>query len=104
MLQDTLSILPWLGLGNSSWLMHQHILQDRCRRKLAPRADITSADKVFMFNWNCHLRTNPIHADWQVRPEAFGVNSFMLNAPEVSPDTVWSIHCTSLRIHERALE
>ena len=19
-----------------------------------------------MFNWNCHLRSNPIHADWQV--------------------------------------
>ncbi|CAK0780168.1 hypothetical protein CVIRNUC_004955 [Coccomyxa viridis] len=51
--------------------------KDRCRRKLAPRADITSADKVFMFNWNCHLRTNPIHADWQVPAacEAFAFNN-----------------------------
>ena len=41
--------------------------QARCRRKLAPRQDVCAEQKVFMFNWNVHLRKHPVHADWQAR-------------------------------------
>ncbi|CAL8468901.1 g8442 [Coccomyxa elongata] len=40
--------------------------KQRSRRKLAPRTDLCQEEKVFMFNWNVHLRNHPVHADSQV--------------------------------------
>jgi len=43
------------------------LAQDRGRRKIAPRSDLSQEEKVFMFNWNVHLRNRPVHADAQAR-------------------------------------
>jgi hypothetical protein len=48
-------------------MWHSWPSQARCRRKLAPRQDVSAEQKVFMFNWNVHLRKHPVHADWQAR-------------------------------------
>ena len=41
--------------------------QERCRRKLAARVELTREEREFMFNWNLFLHMNPVVADLQAR-------------------------------------
>lgn len=47
------------------------LLQDKSRRKLAPRNDLCQEEKAFMFNWNLHMRNHPVHADAQASLPCF---------------------------------